>query len=224
MGLIRVRQPWTQQPQVAVGIDWGNPLTNGLVESILPAQRRSSVRGIIPTSSGTMTVSPGLKGIGLKTSANDGSKDAYAGAWSQLLEMTMLALFRLDGKDSVGRICGTYVGGTSGYALSTNATNSRCFYYGSVPISLSGAALTTGEKCWLMRCDGSTVDLFEQGVKTASASGTLIVGTGDFCIGADNSSNSCARANRYLSAVWNRALYDHEIASISANPWQLFAP
>ena len=52
------RTPWAQQPQVAVSIDWSNPLTRGLLFAVIPGNKRNIVDGV--RLSGTTFTAPTL--------------------------------------------------------------------------------------------------------------------------------------------------------------------
>jgi hypothetical protein len=80
--------------------------------------------------------------------------------------------------------------------------------------------------------DGATMRLWQDGVLvgTLATTGSLVYPTGgssgpalgnfwDF-----NASNRAFVGRVFLGALWDRALADAEVAALTANPWQLFAP
>lgn len=74
MALIQYAAPWDRQPQEAVGVDWDNPLTNGLIFSSSLASGggfRDEVGGLRPTINGTVAQGPTGDGTGAVFSGSD---------------------------------------------------------------------------------------------------------------------------------------------------------
>ena len=86
------------------------------------------------------------------------------------------------------------------------------------------------------RYDDTTkiVDVWQDGIKCTTTA--TLTGTSRTPVAADQLFDPLALGNRYpnftapaggpviMAALWDRPLSDIEIASVSANPWQLFAP
>ena len=224
-----IRQPRTSQPQGPVGIDWGNPLARGLVDAVPASQLRTVVNQVAATVSGSMTPSVGLLGTARRSATSGANKDIYDGAWSRLpAPLTLLTVYKLNSLDFSTRVSGNLTVSTNGYGLAPSITNYRAIVSRSgVNTVLTGSATSTSKtKIDVLVVDPTNATFWENGVRTVSptAHGGMATATGAFTHGAENAASNTNNADYYLSLVWNRALSDAEIKSLSDNPWQIFQP
>ena len=237
MGLIRISRPWTQQPQGPVGVDQANPLTKG-IKFLYNASSNSDVAGLgLPNLSKTGVRGPKSGGLAY---LGDGSSYLSWNAPVSLFntsEMTVVNVF------IINAAYGSVVGFAQGYRWSTPAIAAKIYSYdgysywlyldntyvadiswpsGSVsPATIVGcvtsqSGVANGTKLYINGRVGATT-----GTYTFPTLTTLTVGLGaDLGTGGVIPSGTAV----LMSAMWNRVLSPSEIASISANPWQLFAP
>lgn len=251
--MIRRYADWTTQPQEPVGIDWGNPINEDLATASIPGvasilmypQKSSStlassrelykfgyaLRKPIGNTAGLVFNSPGH----LVTS--DG---AYTG------DFTILFLGKAEQNTTRG-VAFFQIQESGGFpcvAFGTNMTNADTDSSGTLGVSIfnggwqweyaSGVVVANESAAFACRRKTGVPGLFKNGVQLSVSSGSG--GGSPFSTGAVGSSsaqiviqgrpNNSTPGIDLLSGVWtwNRALSDTEIASISDNPWQLFAP
>ena len=137
---------------------------------------------------------------------------------------------------------GTDGSGSQSFAIQTPSTgaDARCFIrvvdaggttqrlFSAVTAGTSRTTPTAfaARYTWSANIDVFTNGRPDNGTLTASAaSGAMTDVNNASLIGANRGTDSFAAGAQYgfLGLAWNRALSDAEIASISANPWQLFA-
>jgi hypothetical protein len=160
-------------------------------------------------------------------------RDIYSGAWSKVPfanGFTFLHVYRLTALP-VGnvRVAGNFLGGAvsaNGYAFSPTSANFRAIVGATTTsVVLTGSAVSTAPKVDFIEVNAATASLWENGVRTAgpTAATTAVAANGTFGLGSDNDGAALsAPSENFLSIVWKRSLTSAEIASISANPWQLF--
>ena len=227
---------YTSQPQVLADINRANPITKGLCVGIdsVRAGYFGNVNFKIPqyppTSSGFLSpiATPlgiarqfyGISGGATKQVFPEGTSTASitmlqiglisSNTGAQMRPFTLshtgnsdtFAIFQADGT-TAGRIRGyVYVGGPN------YCGGSVTLPVGSTYIAILRHTYGVGQALWLNGIKDSV---------TTSATGATLSNTwyGTYVSPTDLG---------ILNAVWNRALNDAEIASLSANPWQIFAP
>jgi hypothetical protein len=240
MSIIR-QIPWTEQPQEAVGVDWSNPLSAGLISAVIGGQRFDCFGRRI-TFNSTTTTAPGADG--LRTVTNGTTDSAYIDIPTQVLTAwtiwgrTTPTSLALDA--TLGSLGNT---GTSTPTVSLrmgNATSNRLQYWqradnsGSISAGPrdSGVAVFSAGETLSVSLSVSTPTALLRGFKNgalieapstniAANSWTVnrigigvLYAAGNFSLGAYGSS---------LLLFFNRELSDSEQASLAANPWQLFA-
>lgn len=225
-----LRFPWTSQPQVPVGIDWGNPLTRGLKALLVPTALGNKLLNIVPggtevTTSGTISRSIGPSGVGQKYGdASGAAAQTYtfpsgylqtAGSvfWKGQRHASGPAIFR----DNQINTTGTLVWDNGASAWNARVNGTTLSGVGSFPVDkdvnflltgnasgsqfyVNGASLGSVGAAW--NWNGSTH--FKLHVNTGNAQGVL--------------------ATDYLVAIYDRNLSAAEAKNLSNNPWQLFAP
>lgn len=242
MAEIRSPRVWTRQPQGDVHVNWSNPLTRNLLALIDPRSKTELVRGsslvgarktspALSTGVATDRNSTGYLGIKPPTSAS--SDSAYLDISSG--DITVFALCaqigttenanylfgRLRGSQSpnyaVGLHTGTFNGavvqlGTYGYSPQTSDTQRL---NQPLPVAVVGSS--------------GTAYTYFRGVQVDSGAYTQIAyeydGSGGRAVSIGSGGYGLSSVGVcYLGAIWSRALSASEIAEISRNPWQLFAP
>jgi hypothetical protein len=144
--------------------------------------------------------------------------------------LTLLSVYRLTFIPGANaRIAGNFLGGVvsaNGYAHAPSTTNFRGILGATTTsLVLTGTAISTALKVDVLEVNSATASLWENGVRTVAptAATTAVTATGTFGIGSDNDLvGVAARSEQFLHILWRRSLSSAEIASISANPWQLF--
>lgn len=243
---VRVRQVTrTTQPQEAVGIDWNNPLTSGLVFAYLPCATADAARGLqgdFGGSGGALTPTPN----GLSRAFNQDRTIIFPR--DSVLEptsVTVLAFVRsVYAQGSYARpFAKTYSnGGASPYdsfgfeynSGGGDPTSARFVVStgGSYTYVTVGVDTTNPQKIGLSyEPGGSGLKAYRDGVLVTTDTGITgsitydASGTGDLIVGgySDSASGNWV-GDVYCAFVWNRRLSDAEVAQWSANPWQLFEP
>jgi len=222
----------TSQPQDLCGIDWSNPLARGLASSLLG-------NGLLDVASGKIFsvvnnpdsgVSP--IGVGFKNTTA-GSTGSYRARSNFSLDAglagyTTLNFFDVDSS----------VQSFNGYFAITNAGNNivqHCRGFNSSQLFVehgsSGtfpSTLNNASGLLVTRWSPSgSLHTFLNGAQTGSdtLANAPSTTTGEIRVGAnrDPSGNSLP-STQYVFCLWNRALSDAEIKSLSDNPWQIFEP
>jgi len=231
MAFVKVLVPRTSQPQDGgVGIDWNNPITNGLVDAVPASQLRTVVNRDPATTTGTMSDVVGQKGLARNPGLTGTSgKDAYSGEWSKInAPLTLFTLYQRRATSLATRVSGNLTTSVNGYGFAPNTTNFRAIISRSgVNTILTGA--TTSNT--LLKADAIVIgptnaELWENGVRTVAptAHGGMATPTGSFTHGLENSASNCDSMEIYLSVLWKRELSANELESLADNPWQIFEP
>lgn len=219
----------TKQPTSAVEIDWSAPITAGLISAILPSAKLFA--GTSPSSGGFTATNHLVTEHGIALGRNGGAWSLTQRPISGIAatsDMTMLAF--MYGDSTVLTESNPVTTGQSAAAISssicvgdgtTKALRYRIYlgatrYAGGSYVIPAKPTVVIGRQRY-----GVEQALFVDGEKdpiTGSYTGA-ISGVTHF-----GSYNGNASTRVLLSAIWARALSDEEIRSISANPWQIFAP
>ena len=238
--MLILKRPWTRQPQVAVGVDWSNPITQGLVFAF-DGQESDAVHRRVVDITNTAGRGVGAKG---KHRTFDGSNQlsfnprnpptgyatmvclAYCTnntATNTLVAMpkigvtneyTMLDISGTETNDPVRVL--TQKAGTFGIAYLTQPSGeylNRWVLFGGASVS------------------GSDNRIYIDGVRktptsTFGSSGLDVGQVDRFDVGVINllTPTNPLYGNVALAAIWDRLLTDAEHAALFVNPWQLFAP
>lgn len=231
----KMEMPWSEQPQEAVGVDWGNPLSQGLKSAvlILPGAAYDSVTGAIAAPSGFAgTPTSGfVLDVGGWNVAFDGTNDylsfgSYRGG-TNATGLTIACRLKLASVSINQRIVVIRVGGVSFQIAGYSSSQIGAFTAGA---ALGGASPAVGT--W--------VTVFAEFAPTTNAAvgvyidkGSLLstsLGAGGDTTTAQYTIGSQDGANRFSSAtvnrvfVFDRVLSASDRAQIVDDPWQLFAP
>lgn len=236
--MILTRSTRLSQPQGPVELDYTSPLVRGVVVAWVPGASKNLVGGR-PASVGGV-VKPG--GIGL-VRATTGTQSAFTAPDAidqRTANFTSFAILRrvealpsyFDGvgKNWQSNSGSTFVSDTVAYNATTGtAQNSIRAVFGRAGGNTTTAAYSGQETTeWhsiASTHNGSTGSLYVSGVLRASVAVQPVVygASGDNSFGV-NTSGKSGGMEYALVLRWNRALSAGEIASIEANPWQLFRP
>lgn len=233
--LIPRRTVRTTQPQHPVGINWSNPITQGLGFAHTNTQT-----GALLHTAGSVSIKPAPTkatscGIGAYVSSPGGTNNPILQTGQTGITGSGYSLFAFGTADAA-----------PGYAAIDDDNDiiyPRCFqfrlylgkvelitfdtsgnpYFASATSALSATDLAAGVKMAAV-VNGNSIASFQNKVKASgSASGTQRTPTGDFYVGQHKGAGASGWSNALLfSAGWSRALSDAEIHSLSDNPWQIF--
>jgi hypothetical protein len=229
--LQRLRQesvPWDSQPQEVVEVDWMNPLAVGLVAFI---DRGRNVATSAAYTAGTALPTVGPSGV---ATLADGAYLQYAFNRSTFTnQCTYFALYdRLSGVGGPnGFVFGDVQGAGAGYnaGLYDNDTKFSLFLKtsgaGTAVSSTTASNGFIGNVAHAGTYDGANLAIYINGRKEATAAKTGNIDAGAFELNINRWNSASPQHDRfYLGFVWNRALSDAEIKSLSNSPWQLFSP
>lgn len=221
---------WDSQPQEAVGIDLGNPLTHGLVRLIPAPQLPEVVEGNFATTDTTVNA---LTSTGRSRSYASGTYAEWAMNRSQITNaVTIFSLLDIvvSGSPNNFLVGDVQAGGLGyNYGLYSNSTFFSFFLKtGGAGTGVNGTSLSNVDRrgvCLAGTYDGADQRIFVNGVQEGSTAKTGNVDAGAFSLVLNRWNGDSAHTGRhYLTGVWNRALSAQELQSLTANPWQLFAP
>lgn len=232
------RKTLSTQPTSSVAIDWGSPITRGLVTAYVPSDRspaRELVTGANDSASTRLSVGPGLRGVrGFNTGASTAWSLTFAWAtrWphpngvANYPALTVFALFEQYDTTSSGAIWGG--GNNSTQYANFFKSNDGSVVFGpntnSGGASINGPVLDTNRVYALVGVnEGNYRELFVDGnsVISSNTSITFLNAAYTFA-GSTYVANQFRRIGLYCGYVWTRRLAVAEIKSLSENPWQIF--
>lgn len=224
-----VRTEPAAQPQAALSINWGNPITRGLIALVDGASGMELIAQAAPTfNSGTRAAGSSGQAIGYTT-----AQYATYGFANRSRLTNQLTLFSLTDYTAGGTPNSFLFGDTqsagAGYnfGLYTNGSTWQAFVKtgGSGASAAGGAFAQRSRFVHAATYDGANIRQYLDGVAAGVTAKTGNVDTGSFSLNINRWNSTNVHAGRfYVGGVWNRALSVAEIASLSANPWQLFEP
>lgn len=223
---------YSSQPQGSVQINWGNPVSRGLSLLTMPGSRFQNIIGSVGFGGDRPSVVVGNGGIGAV--APSGTTYPTVTLPTSLGQAyTVFAFGNITTVGTQGSPIDDDDGSTRGFLFRINATGGPDFIpftSGNIPAVVSGADFSAAQLAAGVSIAGTVdaagnVAVWGNGTKT----------TGSLGGSPRPPSTTLALLNRkvggtqipttrpvYLCAAWSRVLSDAEIASISANPWQLF--
>jgi hypothetical protein len=215
------------QPQTAVGIDWSNPITRGLV-ACLDANRRVLING---SETKPLTLTNPVR----RASQQEYGSTTYQASMQAIKapaassNVTMLSLFipstevteRTYGQ--LGHITtGNMFSVASGDGTTSGVVRFKIYLGATRIIGASQANADVPNLAIARHINGQSQNLWLNGIKDGASGAFAGNGLGFGFYGFNQSSGTGGAS--ILNAVWNRALTDTEIKSLSENPWQIFAP
>jgi len=227
MSLI-IKRPWTSQPQVAVGVNWGNPITKGLIDVAWmgvggPKELVSNTNSIVTGS--RVVTSGGISFI------RDTSITAASWSYSPVDtrfqvsdNVTMLTFGTVPRTGTTSSYTG-FFGSGGGYYIG-NRYGVGNIYGRAGGITIDRASLWKDKLAVRgLTYSSPHLNLYENGsvVETLGGGGNITTGAYD-SVQINNAANSTPQDTTLWAAFWGRILSDAEHRSIAANPWQLFQP
>lgn len=225
---------WTQQPQYPVGIDRSNPLTNGLRRAIIAnnpydlAEHKPVTRtNLVATKYGIAAKPTGatqplyygsyLEGHYLRLSAGK-SFTIVASIPELLLQGSNPGLWREGGSSAGTTFCIVQGAGSNRPWIRVNGTD--------VLKPTTGEQLTLGSSVTIAYrvTSGTEASVFWNGVKRYTATHSTATAQSDFYIFGIQSSSAEYVGSLSSVLIYDVALGDAELVSITQNPWQVFQP
>lgn len=229
-----------QQPQYPAQIDWGNPITRGLV--FAGSARHDAVKGEPLAFIGTANLR--ATPSGLFVGGFNNNPENYAASRNTKVSSGSFTVFfvtQYGGETVVSNVAATFIssGGASsggGWKVSIQGAVSQglrkfSLTFGGVEDYSASSALLSPGKTYaigvVVSGNGGAATYWIDGVADSTrAVATRLAASRPITIGSShNGENYVDPLNTShvgQALVWNRALTDAEIRSISANPWQVF--
>ena len=237
--LVNLNLPWDLQPQEAVGVDWLNPLAASLGFLYDGASGREVARNF-SIDEGKVAQGVGRAGRGQyspSTNLGEGHLVFDTDANTSFANITVFALFEPTADPGVNTFffsrgtqttptfgLGVSGGAAKGYRFALNRLANPDFNgnpivdIGTVPLRPAFLAMTY---------DGTSLRCYVDGVDVGGSSGHGAISQDGPSNGVtlfDYVYRSTSIGILYLAGVCSKAFSAQEIAQLSANPWQLFAP
>lgn len=238
MSIIRV--PWNVQPQVPVGIDWSNPITQGLLSCFLPVGSGFyDAAKVIPNLISGSAASPsvGIKGRNLDFNATGYLQvaDSTNPAYNLSGELTLLALVSPD--NASGGTYGQYPlgSGNTGATASQGALRIKSKVgaaFGSYIVDGATTLVSGGTYLCGFRRSGSSGAWGGDILLDGKSDGTISTASDPsaqqvFSIGSCGGTSSYGLpfdGKIYAALVWKRAISLNEFKNFYDNPWQICQP
>ena len=234
MAWVETRITRTSQPQDGVGIDLSNPLTLGLLSAVHPA----SYAAISPSGAVQRLGQNTAPAVGSRTGGRslefDGSNNSFTHPYtpSSNVNYTFVSWFYQNtsavADKRIVSVSLSTASSSSHFSLGTGTSDGTRLkaFASNAPEGPSGA-ITNGVLKKAAARFSNTLEVFDSGVVVASNIPAISPTAFDrVAYGSLVRSTNTAVFNGGIvfGAVWNRALSDAEIKSLSNNPWQIFEP
>ena len=223
------REIWTQQPQGTEGIDWSNPITNGIASVLNPASGlRDHITGELWTPFGAKP----KPGVGPKGRLFDSTSDfgGYALISSRNLatpaQTHLLFVEYVTKSASYSGLFGSASANGSSPSLILQDLGSGFGVYPGSPGSLSSNS-AFGPSVILISGDANNSDGYKDGVAFLTGAPAVVPqATASLRVFGERAMNPSysTKGRVYLSISWTRRLTASEKLAVSENPWQIFAP
>ncbi len=252
MSIIR-KIPWIRQPTVRTGINWGNPLTHGLValwnaaegggdQPDLSTRTVYGGRGAAFASDTLIThvefneawkpqLNSGLLGYRPTNDANVTFLDVVFGATVQsTADKTLFSLNQFHNSAEDSAIWGSPFSASFQIWADTASGALRLNIYDGVTVSSSSAGLLDDNNRVYqitITYDDSASDClaYVDGIQEVSDTGfTPATNADDLRINTSESTSKSGDHSIYMLAIWDRVLTVGEVFALNKNPWQLFQP
>lgn len=222
------------QPQYVAGVDWGNPITRGLVALVNGYTMTDAVSGRLLTLTGGTDRQTGANGSSLVMSGTQYASLPLAGMAGSY--KTLFALANPSALTGAHIMCGLAHSGSSSNVAEIYLNNEgRALFFennsssGSDQVITSPGVVSVGS--W-QSVFGRTSAAGHSVITNRNSTGpdgnaTLTQSVDQFNIGVERYNGSYGnqfKGQIPIAACWNRALSDAEVAELQRNPWQLFRP
>lgn len=218
----------TNRPPGNASINWGNPISRGLVSAILGKQ--DVAYGKPPTTI-TAIYAHGSQGLTLNA---DGTYAQFTHRRAEFTnKCTYFAFY--DNVSTAGGpnsfVFGDVEAGGFGYNAGLYDNGSQFLFYvkntGGSGVSAVGTTASNVIASGIRHCgtyDGAEIAIWINGRREGTSAQSGNIGTDAFSLNV-NRWNGASPHHTYLHVayVFNRCLTPHEIKALSANPWLLFA-
>ena len=242
--MVMTRRVWTRQPQGAVGVDWSNPITRGLIFAAYGGFPEI-LSGVLPVPFGAVSRLVNSQGRSLNGTAETSGwyypLPSSHRLYSITTEISAIIVGNITPSSqspllSIPVANGTWNSPFASFIVEPQSTNVTriLFSYSAAAYSYSDIgdnSVSAGTHIWSATRSGANLAIYTDGILKGSVSdvnsGNIYWGTKEpVCL--LNESNSLPRSGATggisLSLIFNRALSAFDIRLISVNPWQLFAP
>ena len=204
----RLTLPYRSQPPAGVPIDWGNPLTKGLVWGYMPHSR------ILPATNNRPLVQASPGGWGAIEAG--GALPCVSSTVSISGDRTVLLVAKAN---SAGTKVAFTTSNTAGVAYWLG-TGSSLWSMGGI---LQSNSIKLGvPQVVVAKKTGTTHGIYVDGVLHNTTTTGAADGTGLSVVSFGTSGGFSFDGNVYLCLVFNYSIPDALIARISANPYQIF--
>jgi hypothetical protein len=241
MSFREILLPWDSQPQEVVQVDWGNPITSGLVAIYSAA---ASFEGVSGALGAMVNGSFGAKQRGIAFTPESGFGAVsfpQRSSHDVLGAITCMAVARATSTSADALIAckGTSNGATnSPYNFGMNSGGNVYLNRaagGTIIWRSTETPLTSSEPCVIASSQVGTIQTSPTFYHNGALLGTTLQYNGGGSGAAVASTNGLRIGSRvdnaigwpgdiYLFAVWSRVLSAAEHRNLADNPWQLFAP
>lgn len=237
--MLILKSPWTRQPQGPVGINWSNPLTQGLVFAF--DGNIDQVNDRLADITNTAGYGVGEKGQHRVFTNNGSLQLSWRSRRPPTQYATLVSLAYCTSSTTTSTICALPSESTSNVRvlldISGTETNDpvRVILQNGASIGIVYLTQPSGEYLnkWVLfggaSISGTDNRIYINGARktptsTAGTSGISLGAVTRFDVGITNNMTpeSPFSGNIAFSAVWNRLLSDSEHARLAENPWQIF--
>ncbi len=237
MSGIALNLPWDSQPQDAVEVDWGNPLAASLGFLYDGASGRDVVGDLKFTGNRVQGVSRAGRGQFSETNGTTSRLESINPTRVQFQNITVFSLFnptanpgnetlffmRRMGSAQPSFGLGIHTGSLNGYKFSLNGQTSD---FNASPIADIGT-VPFRPTFLAMTYNGSSLRCYVDGVDVGGGSGYGLIDysrTDEGLLVFDGGVFQSSIGVLLLAGICSKDFSAHEIAQLSADPWQLFAP
>ena len=226
------RVPWSQQPQVDVGIDWTNPISQGLV-----FLENAAATNALSTGTPTLIPTKGGRAFSNLSAANYRSYQRAIPITSAK-EVTMIVMASATANSASNAIfaVGSSTVANSFFAIASSTTNDVGLWVrdsAGTDQSIGGTQFDGKMRVYggvhsnaenRMEAWTSTEGLTASTSPTTKTTFTALDRVAFGCLLRSTASVGGSNPTIAMGAIWNRALSATEMRSVLANPWQPFEP
>jgi hypothetical protein len=238
------RTPWAQQPQIPAGVNWANPASRDLRVLITPVagKLREVCLGSLPTAD---TSTPTVKQYGTASAySNQQTTLEHQSQYDVLGDLTIIAIVTPNSLTNYSAVISKQSNpsintpyelrlGSAATDGNVNFLRANSGYLGWQ--ASTSSVVSAGSRSVIAVTQGPDITVAPTFVINGTTyAGNLFISTGvsgapttaldPIYIGRRADNITFLDGSIQFVAVWARILSAFEIASIAANPWQLFAP